>query len=193
MAWMRNYIPYKIVDVIIYPCLTCRHLRYCDSRQLVDVLWRSPSIRPVTWSNSIVIDRHGAGRTYLWEQYHDDVIKWKHFPRSWPFVKGIHWSPVVPLTNDNRFGALIWSLLLDWTNRWINSRVTGDSRHLDTNVTSQWCHDLPSHKKPPISIVALIAHWCKKFGWGVHAASSRQGLTSKYDLARFKIQTPLIP
>ena len=21
---------------------------------------------------------------------HDDVIKWKHFPRYWPFVKGIH-------------------------------------------------------------------------------------------------------
>ena len=21
---------------------------------------------------------------------HDDVIKWKHFPRNWPFVWGIH-------------------------------------------------------------------------------------------------------
>ena len=26
--------------------------------------------------------------------YHDDVIKWKHFPHYWPFVRGIHWSPV---------------------------------------------------------------------------------------------------
>ena len=25
---------------------------------------------------------------------HDDVIKWKYFPRYWPFVLGIHWSPV---------------------------------------------------------------------------------------------------
>ena len=25
---------------------------------------------------------------------HDDVIKWKHFPRYWPFVRGIHRSPV---------------------------------------------------------------------------------------------------
>ena len=25
---------------------------------------------------------------------HDDVIKWKHFPRYWPFVRGIHrWIP----------------------------------------------------------------------------------------------------
>ena len=26
--------------------------------------------------------------------YNDDVIKWKHFPRYWPFVRGIHRSPV---------------------------------------------------------------------------------------------------
>ena len=25
---------------------------------------------------------------------HDDVIKWKHFPRYWPFVRGINRSPV---------------------------------------------------------------------------------------------------
>ena len=25
---------------------------------------------------------------------HDDVMKWKHFPRYWPFVRGIHLSPV---------------------------------------------------------------------------------------------------
>ena len=28
-------------------------------------------------------------------QYRDDVIKWKHFPRYWPFVSGIHRSTVV--------------------------------------------------------------------------------------------------
>ena len=26
--------------------------------------------------------------------FHDDVINWKHFPRYWPFVRGIHWSPL---------------------------------------------------------------------------------------------------
>ena len=26
-----------------------------------------------------------------WENHmHDDVIRWKHFPRNWPFVRGIH-------------------------------------------------------------------------------------------------------
>ena len=27
---------------------------------------------------------------------HDDVIKWKHFPRYWPFVRGIHRSRWIP-------------------------------------------------------------------------------------------------
>ena len=31
-----------------------------------------------------------------YENTHDDVIKWKHFPRYWPFVRGIHWSPEFP-------------------------------------------------------------------------------------------------
>ena len=26
--------------------------------------------------------------------HHDDVIKWKHFPRYWPLVRGIHRPPV---------------------------------------------------------------------------------------------------
>ena len=26
--------------------------------------------------------------------HHDDVIKWKQFPRYWPFVRRIHRSPV---------------------------------------------------------------------------------------------------
>ena len=29
---------------------------------------------------------------------HDDVTKWKHFPRNWPFVRGIHRSRWIPHT-----------------------------------------------------------------------------------------------
>ena len=32
--------------------------------------------------------------SYTYFSNHDDVIKWKHFPRYWPFVRGIHRSPV---------------------------------------------------------------------------------------------------
>ena len=30
----------------------------------------------------------------LYRGCHDDVIKWNHFPRDWPFERGIHRSPV---------------------------------------------------------------------------------------------------
>ena len=30
----------------------------------------------------------------IFVSHHDDIIKRKHFPRDWPFVQGIHRSPV---------------------------------------------------------------------------------------------------
>ena len=42
------------------------------------------------------------------KKQHDDVIKWKHFPHYWPFVRGIHRSPVNPHKGQWR-GALMFS------------------------------------------------------------------------------------
>ena len=41
----------------------------------------------------------------------DDVIRWKHFPHYWPFVRGIHWSPVDSLTkaSDAELWCFPWS------------------------------------------------------------------------------------
>ena len=45
-----------------------------------------------------------------WAQFrHDDVIKWKHFPRYWPFVRGIHRRPVNSHRNGQWRGALMFS------------------------------------------------------------------------------------
>ena len=35
------------------------------------------------------------GHQWAYKSYHDDIIKWKHFPRYWPFVRGIHRKPVM--------------------------------------------------------------------------------------------------
>ena len=43
-------------------------------------------------------------------QIHDDVIKWKHFPRYWIFVRGIHRSPVNSPHKGQWRGALMFSL-----------------------------------------------------------------------------------
>ena len=59
---------------------------------------------------------------------HDDVIKWKHFPRCWPFV-------CRPVT-----GALMFPSICAWINGCTNNREAGDMRrhraHYDVSVMS---------------------------------------------------------
>ena len=59
---------------------------------------------------------------------HDDVIKWKHFPRNWPFVREIHRSPVNFPHKGQWRGVLMFSLIYAWTNDWVNNREAGDLR-----------------------------------------------------------------
>ena len=75
-----------------------------------------------------------------WDGLHDDVIKWKHFPRYWPFVQGIHRWPVNSPHKSQWHGALMFSLICAWINGWVNNRDAGDLRrhraHYD--VTVMW-------------------------------------------------------
>ena len=90
---------------------------------------------------------------------HDDVMKWKHFPRYWPFVQGIHRSQVksphkgqwrralmfsliciwinVWVNNSphkgQRRGALMFSLICVWINVWVNNHEAGDLRRYRTH------------------------------------------------------------
>ena len=59
---------------------------------------------------------------------HDDVIKWKHFPRYWPFVRGIHRSLVNSLRKGQWRGSLMFSLICAWINRWVHNREADDLR-----------------------------------------------------------------
>ena len=71
---------------------------------------------------------------------HDDVIKWKNFPRYWPFVRGIHRSPVNSPHKGQWRGALMFTLICARINGWVNNREAGDLRryrpHYD--VTVMW-------------------------------------------------------
>ena len=53
---------------------------------------------------------------------HDDFIKWKHFPRYLPFVRGIHRSPVNSPHKGQWRGALMFSLICAWKNCWATNR-----------------------------------------------------------------------
>ena len=64
---------------------------------------------------------------------HDDVIKWKHFPRYWPFVREIHRSPVNFPHKGQWRGALMFALIYVWINGWVNNREAGDLRRNHTH------------------------------------------------------------
>ena len=51
---------------------------------------------------------------------HDDVIRWKHFPRNWPFVNSPH--------KGQWRGALMFSLICVWINGWVNNHEAVDLR-----------------------------------------------------------------
>ena len=72
---------------------------------------------------------------------------WRHqletFPRYWPFVRGIHWSPVNSPHKGQWRGALMFSLICAWINGWVNNREAGDLRrhlaHYDVTVMGIVC------------------------------------------------------
>ena len=61
--------------------------------------------------------------------WHDDVIKWKHFPRYCQFVRGIHRSSVNSPHKGQWRGALMFSLVCGWINAWVNNHEAGDLTH----------------------------------------------------------------
>ena len=69
---------------------------------------------------------------------HDGFIKWKPFPRYWPFVRGFHRSPVFSPHKGQWHRALMFSLIWAWINDWENNHEAGDLRrhhtHYDVTV-----------------------------------------------------------
>ena len=75
--------------------------------------------------NSQIINEIWFG--YLRESFytHNDVIKWKLFPRYWPFVRGIQRSPVNSAHKGQWRRALMFSSICTWID--VN-REAGDLR-----------------------------------------------------------------
>ena len=83
------------------------------------------------WPISLSIDNHARAWQAITSRpllgikmrtWYDDVIKWKHFPRYWPFVRGIHRSPVNSLHKGQWGGISMFSLTCAWMNGWVNNR-----------------------------------------------------------------------
>ena len=81
--------------------------------------------------------------------FHDDVIKWKHVPRHWPFVGGIHRSLMNSPPKGQWSGALVFSLICAWTKSWANNGDAGDLRR----------------HRAHYDVIVMFNVWCARFGF----------------------------
>ena len=88
------------------------------------------------WKCSKILHERNPNSCYV--ANHDDFIKWKHVPCYWPFVRGIHRSPVNSPHKGQWRGALMFSLICSWINGWEDNGEAGDLRcnhaHYDVTV-----------------------------------------------------------
>ena len=67
-------------------------------------------IKPIWWSMRMGLQYQKQSH----DTWHNDVIKWNHFTRYWPFVRGIHRSPVTSPHKGQWRGTLMFSLICAW-------------------------------------------------------------------------------
>ena len=103
--------------------------------------YKCPGIQQCLATSMPAVDykvRHYFLSTYCLCLNHDDVIKWKHFPRYWLFVRGIHRSSVNCPHKGQWHRALMFSLICTWINGWVNNGDAGDlirhRAHCDVTV-----------------------------------------------------------
>ena len=104
----RKMFPFDDVIMRIYPLMLLR------------CYWGNHTMGPVRVKQTIINWMNNS---------HDDVMKWKHLPRYWLFVR----SPVNSPHKGHWRGALIFSLICSWINGWINNREAGDLRRHRAN------------------------------------------------------------
>ena len=134
--------------------------------------------------------RSWAGVTQWWQSHywnsikvliiatHDDVIKWKHFPRYWPFVQGIQRSPVNSPHKGQWRGALVFSLICATINGWVNNREGGELwRHCSDSVAEldrNWTYYGIARKVHQLrfsfaflqrNVIQNVLHVCQRKTW----------------------------
>ena len=128
---------------------------------------------------------------------HDDVIKWKHFPRNWPFVRGIHWSTVNSPHKGQWRGALMFSLICIWRNDWVNNREAGDLRRyrahygviLMCKITNKFIFSYKNVRFLPYWIYRLVIWLSKHLGfYSVSGKTSYRKISWSIEAARFRFR-----
>ena len=94
-----------------------------------------PAQLPVTRSFDVFFTGHLCGEfiSHRWipRTKASDAELWCFL--YWPFVRGIHRSPVNSPHKGQWRGALMFSLICSWINGWVNNREAGDLRRHRTD------------------------------------------------------------
>ena len=100
---------------------------------------------------------------------HDDVIKWKHFPRYWTFVCGIHRLMMNSPHKSQWHGALMFSLFCAQTYGSVNNRGAGDLRRqhghygvtvITLHITGPWGGNARATIELPSQMTSNADYWC---------------------------------
>ena len=94
------------------------------------LLWNKANLRDlIATTGPVILLKLDSNCLFFSPCYlHNDVIKWKHFPRYWPFVRGIHRPPVNSPHKGQWRGALMFTLIWARINSWVNNCEAGDLR-----------------------------------------------------------------
>ena len=102
---------------------------------------------------------------------YDDVTKWKHFPRYWPLMRGIHRSPVNPPhkglqahIKENIKAPRHWPLWWNWR---VNCRTKGQ---YEENIFIWWRHHVHCFKKNDGEVSSTLRFTAKE-GQSVSASN----------------------
>ena len=135
------YSEYIVFQYNVVSCNSNKNITRIAWNQFAAITWNSVLIKVNSYIEArllyqLFLDEMAAILQTIFS--HDDVIKWKHFPRYWPFVRGIHQSPVNSPHKGQWRGALMLTLICARINGSVYNREAGDLRrnrvHYDVMV-----------------------------------------------------------
>ena len=146
LCWCFPHGVFSMCLAVLYRCVIFHHTNFGFMCICFEFTLLSNTQRTQNGSNSSHREHKNVLNAH-WRQFsvmfltHDDVIKWKHFPRYWPFVRGIHLSPVNSPHKGQWHGALMLSLICALNKR-LNKQSWG--WWFETPMRSLWrhCNDL---------------------------------------------------
>ena len=101
----------KLVRILnwIQALVLCRSTLFISVSFCFGLMNSNHGVNVIFFTN--ILQGYFTGTGAIYYPSSSDVIKWKHFPRNWPFVRGIHRSRWIPHTkaSDAELWCLLWS------------------------------------------------------------------------------------